>query len=56
MKEEAISFNKSKYKFLPLSSFAPKGSKIPVLTLVSLAIDFIMYGLNWGYEKIHWRK
>ena len=33
------------YQFFPLSSSAPRGSKIPIFTLVSLAIDFIIAGL-----------
>ena len=36
---------------LPLSKVAPRGSKTPVLILVSFAIDFIIAGLNWGSEK-----
>jgi hypothetical protein len=39
-------FNKLKYRFFPLSSSEPRGSKIPVFTLVSFAIDFIIAGLN----------
>ena len=33
--------------------FAPKGSKTPVLMLVSSAIVEIILGLNCGSEKIH---
>ena len=48
-----ISSIKLKYIFLLLFIVAPNGSRTPVLTPVSLAIDLIIAGLNWGSENIH---